>query len=177
MTIAKKLNNRAGFTLTEMLAVTVIVALISTCLTVGIRLCLNTYSTSVGASQSQVLVNTLNSILKDELRFAEDVDTLETEDFGDVVTFTSKGSSANGTGTYITCELGKLYFHRETEEREDIRTPLVGSGMYPEGCEVDDFYIFYDEDLKRFYVEYRIYNSRGNVLADMDYTVDPLNPS
>ena len=64
----KKLRDRQGITLTEMLC-TVLIVLLTALLVVGIRFAGKTYTESMRLSEAQELCSTLTSVISDKLRF------------------------------------------------------------------------------------------------------------
>ena len=65
----KKLRDRQGITLTEMLCTVLIVLLLTALLVVGIRFAGKTYTESMRLSEAQEPCSTLTSVISDKLRF------------------------------------------------------------------------------------------------------------
>lgn len=65
----RKLRDRRGITLTEMLCTVLIVLLLTALLVVGIRFAGKTYTESMRLSEAQELCSTLTSVISDKLRF------------------------------------------------------------------------------------------------------------
>lgn len=91
----KKLKDEAGFSLVELLAVTVVLMLLGLMLNTGLQMALNSYRTVVAQSEVELLLSTAVDALADDLRFAQDVtktgDTVDSnftynsDSFGDEV--------------------------------------------------------------------------------------------
>lgn len=69
----------AGFTLTEMLVTTLILALVSTLMATGIPVAIDTYQKVVKTSNAQLALSTTVSIVKNELGLATDVQVVGDE--------------------------------------------------------------------------------------------------
>ena len=74
----RKLKERAGFTLAEMLLATLILLLVSSIVVAGIPAAKNAYEKVVLGSNAQILLSTTAAALRDELGTAWDVKTDET---------------------------------------------------------------------------------------------------
>ena len=70
----KKLREKAGLTVIEMLAATVVLVLLALMLNTGLQMALNTYETMIAQSEVELLLSTAVDSLADELRYAQKVD-------------------------------------------------------------------------------------------------------
>lgn len=69
----KKLREKAGLTMVEMLAATVVLALLALMLNTGLQMVMNTYQTMIAQSEVELLLSTAVDTLADDLRYAWDV--------------------------------------------------------------------------------------------------------
>ena len=70
----KKLREKAGLTVIEMLAATVVLVLLALMLNTGLQMAFNTYETMIAQSEVELLLSTAVDTLADELRYAQKVD-------------------------------------------------------------------------------------------------------
>ncbi len=77
--IWRKLNRRSGFTLTEMLAVVIILLLVSGVVAAGMPVAANAYTKVVDSGNAQVLISTVKTALREELSTATDIGTADGE--------------------------------------------------------------------------------------------------
>lgn len=93
----KKLNEKAGFTLVEMLAATVILILLTMMLGTGLNMTMNSYRKIIAQSEVDLLLSTTMDALADDLRFAQDVEEFDdTDDHVSYVPFTYVSDSFKG---------------------------------------------------------------------------------
>lgn len=76
----KKLSSTAGFTLTELLTVTVVIALIGLAVAAGVNVAARSYATVSATAEAQSLCDTLAAELTDELRFAHSVSAASSDE-------------------------------------------------------------------------------------------------
>lgn len=92
----RKLRDRRGITLTEMLCTVLIVLLLTALLVVGIRFAGKTYTESMRLSEAQELCSTLTSVISDKLRFCGTV--TQDENGGLTQIFIQNVGSVEGKG-------------------------------------------------------------------------------
>ncbi len=73
--LLRKLNRRSGFTLTETLAVVIILLLVSGVVAAGMPVAANAYTKVVDSGNAQVLLSTVKTALREELSTATDIET------------------------------------------------------------------------------------------------------
>lgn len=113
--IRRKLHERRGTTLSEMLVAVAILGLVTLAVSVGVTSSLRVYRDSVALSNAQILVSTISQALLDDLRFARDIEMDGTS--GEVV-YTSPNY---GLGASVKSEDGRI----TVGDYE-----LLGSGAY-----------------------------------------------
>ena len=119
--IIRKLSNRQGLTLVEMVAAAGVLALLSLILNTGLLMAQNSYYTMTGEAESQLLVSTLTDLLSNELRYARDV---EVDADGELVRYTSANYGRN-TSLALNAE-GQL----EANSRLMLSSGAYGNGAY-----------------------------------------------
>ena len=97
-TALRKLNNRSGFTLAELLVTILILLMVSAVVAGGIPAASNAYSKAVDAANAQVLLSTAATALRDELGTAQDVS----------VNGTAVSYYSADTGNFSTLSLAEL---------------------------------------------------------------------
>ena len=161
----KRLRDRRGFTLTEMLCTVLIVLLISALLVVGIRFAGGTYSSSMRLSEAQELCSTLTSVITDKLRFCGSV--TQSEDGGLTQIFIQNVGSVEGAGEAFTIsEEGQVMLGD---------TKLLASAAYPRGLRVGAIDLSYNADTNIFSVSLRITDQKGAVLSQTAFEVKRIN--
>ena len=126
----RKLRDRRGITLTEMLCTVLIVLLLTALLVVGIRFAGKTYTESMRLSEAQELCSTLTSVISDKLRFCGTV--TQDENGGLTQIFIQNVGSVEGKGdAFQIGEDGQLALG----DRH-----LLGSASYPKGLQVTVLY-------------------------------------
>ncbi|MDR3767603.1 MAG: prepilin-type N-terminal cleavage/methylation domain-containing protein [Butyricicoccus sp.] len=119
--IIRKLKNRQGLTMVEMLAAVAVLALLTLILNTGLLMAQKSYYEMTGEAESQLLLSTLTDLLSNELRYARDV---EVDASGNLTRYTSANYGRN-----ITLALnasGQL----EANERLMLSTGAYGNGAY-----------------------------------------------
>lgn len=142
----KRLKNKHGFTLLEMLACVVTLIMITLICTAGLNLSVKSYNESLFVSNSQMLESMLHTSIGDVLRYADSVNVTETG-----VTFhngnfdvTEGYFKVNDKGYVILAGAGNM---------ENL---LVGSKAYADGLRVDSFQLAYDAATNVFTGSYTI---------------------
>lgn len=120
----KKMNSESGFTIVEMLAVTVVMALLGLMVNLGMQAATVTYRESVAQSEVELLVSTAVDAIADDLRYAWNIDgrngdtnekfTYSSDSYGDGVQIgvdgngrlTARGFQILPSGAY---GLGEVY--------------------------------------------------------------------
>ena len=149
----RKLRDRRGITLTEMLCTVLIVLLLTALLVVGIRFAGKTYTESMRLSEAQELCSTLTSVISDKLRFCG--------------TFIQNVGSVEGKGdAFQIGEDGQLALG----DRH-----LLGSASYPKGLQVTAFTLRYDASTDIFSVTLEIGDRSRQTLSRTSFEVKRIN--
>lgn len=152
-----KLRAKQGFTLSEMLVATAIVALIGMALAVGIPTALRVQRAAAVSSEASALCSTLTTALADELRYVSSI----TQDGSDIVF----DSPTYGLGVFVT----------STDERIRIGGyELVSELVYTSGLTATAT-ITYEDSL--LHIDLQIYDAEiPNPRATAVFDLQPLNP-
>lgn len=127
----KKLKNRAGMTVTELLVTVLLVVLLSGAILAGTNTALKTYRQSVSLSRAQTTLSTLMEAVGDELRLAGKVQ---------VVDGTVSFASARKNGQEVRLSLS------DKGELLVGDTLLVTDGVYANGTlQVTQFHLDYKD--------------------------------
>lgn len=112
-----KLKKKAGYTLTEMLCVVILIGLVSVGMVTGIDTGSRQFKKSVRISEATTLYTTLQTLMTNELRFTN-LDTLDVDTSNKVKTFYSITYAIrnNPTGLYVL------------DSSKDGDIPLTGNG-------------------------------------------------
>ena len=159
----KKLKSKRGMTLTELLCGIVVLLLVTSLLTVGVRFAVKTYRTSMASAQAQTLCSTLTTAVTDKLRYCGNV-----SENGDRIFITDVGSVAGDedAGGVFKVEDGEVLLGSKK---------LLGSKAYPEGLKVDEFKLTYSGETRIFSVSFVVTDSAGTALAKADFDVQKIN--
>ena len=159
----KKLKSKRGMTLIELLCGIVVLLLITSLLTVGVRFGVKTYRTSMASSQAQTLCSTITTAITDKLRYCGNVSAS-----GDKIFIKDIGS------VYGDAESGGVF---KVEDGEVLlgSKKLLGSKAYPEGLRVDQLRLDYASDTRIFSVSFIVTDSAGTELAASDFQVQKIN--
>ena len=159
----KKLRDRQGITLTEMLC-TVLIVLLTALLVVGIRFAGKTYTESMRLSEAE-LCSTLTSVISDKLRFCGTV--TQDENGGLTQIFIQNVGSVEGKGdAFQIGEDGQLALG----DRH-----LLGSASYPKGLQVTSFTLRYDASTDIFSVTLEIGDRSRQTLSQTSFEVKRIN--
>ena len=134
----RKLKERAGFTLAEMLLATLILLLVSSIVVAGIPAAKNAYEKVVLGSNAQILLSTTAAALRDELGTAWDVKAGE----GELLYFSADTGAVSSL--YID---GKMIMLQEFAGMEDIDSSMHTGTARPlvsEAAATSDLYVTYD---------------------------------
>lgn len=154
----KKIKNRKGFTLVEMLACIVTLLLIGLIVTTGMNLATMSLRETNFESNSQMLEETLNMYIGDILRYAIDIEEKEDGiqftndtyyiDDGMFIVDTSVCNDIDGAG-YLMCT--------SSLDDEGVKGTLVANqGLYADNLFVKEFTISYDAEKGVFHGSYVI---------------------
>ena len=153
----RKLRDRRGITLTEMLCTVLIVLLLTTLLVVGIRFAGKTYTESMRLSEAQELCSTLTSVISDKLRFCGTLTQIFIQNVGSVE---GKGDAFQ-IGEDGQLALGDRH--------------LLGSASYPKGLKVKSFTLRYDASTDIFSVTLEIGDRSRQTLSQTSFEVKRIN--
>ncbi len=153
----KKLRSCRGFTLTEMLCVTLILALVGCTAVTGIGLSIRAWKSAEVSAGAQILCATLASKVKQELPFATQVSVREDE-----ISFYS--SSRRETVSFQSQD-GKLLLGN---------SPVVSPDAYVHGLRAQ-IQITYSDSTAIFTVQLTITDAQENVQEQSRFQVQNLN--
>lgn len=156
-----------GFTLVEMLCTIVVMLLVSATVTVGIRLAAENYTSSITASESQVLCSTVMDAVSDELRFSK------ISDWGSTVKFQSTRFSGL---RHFDVDNGQVVVEPETQDGDMKTEKLLPKKSYPNGMKVE-LTLAGDQANHIVTVTVRINGPKGNKLIERSRDVEILNPA
>ena len=171
-------RSNAGFTMIEMVATLMILALLAVGMGGGMSSALRVYRDSVFESDSASLESTLNTALEDILRYSQDVKEAADQEGGQFKTQSGQllptgtdAGAVNFVFTNLEYDVIDAYFFTPTHDdgtvggalqmktlSDDTPRDLVNKGAYP-GLEVANFKISYDSDRKAYSVEYTIFSA------------------
>lgn len=174
-----KLKNNKGFTLTELLAATLIMLLVSLGLATGVALSNKQFVVSIRESEAEELYSTLETILTNELRFTNDVvlkNNNEVKSFYSVTYNVKKGETSllvldNEDKAVIGDKYGQLALGNSSSNCNR----LIGSGnySYDMGAKAN---IIYDINKKIFTVTLSIGRNVDTApIVSHTFNVRPLN--
>ena len=176
----KKLNGRAGFTLVEMLAATLILIMLVLMLGTGLQMTVRSYQKITARSEVDLLLSTAIDALADDLRFARNVAEVSgaNVDGKEVCSdFTYTSDSFAGT---IRLELdGNGHIVANNTEPDGGRKRFLSTGVYGvEGAyKVSEMKIEYTRSKKIFTIELTVQAAAdSSIEASGTVTVRCLNP-
>ena len=190
-----KRRGKAGFTLVEMLASVLILALLVVGMGSGMSAAVRVYRDSIFESDSASLAAMLNNSLSDLLRYAEDLVTADKNGgpFLDRAGMPLPTGDSPGAVNFVFSNLEygvqQAYFYTPTQEdgtvggplqlktlTDTIPTDLLNQGAYP-ALQVGDFTIEYDAPQELFRISYTISSTSDlGKTHDVQCTVRLLNP-
>ncbi len=140
----RKLGNKAGFTLMEMMVSLLILVLLVSGIGVGMDAGLKIYKEANFESSSATLSGIVNTAVGDMLRYAEDIKEINTVPDVEFV-FTNREYGVADAYFYIgdglESDLGTLYL-KNTRSGNSDTVDLLSSGAYPE-LEIANFKLHY----------------------------------
>lgn len=150
----KKLKQKGGFTLIEMLVCVLIMAILAVGMGTGITTAMRVYRDAVFCADSSSAAYNLNETMSDLLRYSTDIDPHATPAGGasEVVTFTNYNYGAEHVYLTADTDTGSIRMRSlmGTSERE-----IINLGAYPE-LKVTDMNIVYNETEAYFTISYKI---------------------
>ena len=163
----RKLENKKGFTLVEMLACIITLTILGSICTTGINFALKCYQDSVFESESQMLKSTLDLSINDILRYATDVKTegnADAEGNKSVTGFTCSryqitggtidvGISDNSKNKFVVYNLSIDYEGNGRKEYLLVGNQVYGDNLY---IEKNSFKLDYNAATGCFNGEYTI---------------------
>lgn len=167
----RKIRDKKGFTLIEMLACVVTLLLIGMIVSTGMNLATMSLRETTFESDSQMLESTLNMYIGDILRHATDVKEDATG-----VTFTNDAYYIDA-GT-LTIDLsvsdisgaGYLVYTSSLDEEGSVGTRIVNEGAYAGALYIKDFSLIYDENKGVFHGSYIIVSSATDTTKTCDFS-------
>lgn len=161
----RKLAERSGLTLVEMLAAVAVMALMGLVLTTGIQLALDSYHDMVAQSETELLLSTLADVLVDDLRYADDVKT-DADDKLDSYTSDSYGEQVK-----LLVDDGKVYAHNDRGNKLRVLPDgAYGKGRYI----VKTMDIEYKDGI--FNLKLSVIEKNGTIEESTELSVRCLNP-
>lgn len=148
--VKRKLNNKSGFSLAEMLMAVLILLMVSSIVATGIPVVKNAYEKVVLASNAEVLLSTAISSLRNELGTAQSIETPATEsaDTAKDGTIVSYYSMARRVTSRVYVSNGDIkeikinrYYSSDELSATDTPSPLVLSNKAT--YEWNDLYVTY----------------------------------
>lgn len=163
----KKLREKRGMTLIEMLCAVLLLLIMSGMLTLGVSFAVRTYRDSMQSSQAQELCSTITAAISDKLRYCGSVSKN-----GDSIFIQDVGSVSSGEGEIFSLnESGEITLDAAGTKK------LLGSRSYPRGLRVEELRMTYDSDSGIFSVSFRITDGGDRELAGSDFDVKRINLS
>lgn len=168
----RKIRDKKGFTLVEMLACVVTLLLLALIVSTGTNLAMMSLRETTFESDSQMLESTLNMYVGDILRHAKDV---KTDSFDQVTEFTNdvyniddgnfgidiSKSSISGAG-YLVCT--------SSLDESLTGTLVANEGIYAGSLYIKDFSLTYDETRGVFTGSYTIVSSSTSATKNCEFT-------
>jgi hypothetical protein len=143
-----------------MITAVMILALISVSISVGLPTIINVYHQMTLHSEASVLCSTLSTSLADELRSAINITGTDDVDFD---------SLTRGRGlSVLTDKKGHLCIGENQ--------PLLGDTAYTSGLKASAKVSYSNTD-SLFHVHLSVTDEKGNILAESDLSIRPLNES
>lgn len=175
------LKNNKGMTLTEVLAATLIMLLVSLGLTTGVALANRQFVTSIRESEAQELYSTLSSLITNELRFTNTIYVSNNDNINQNVKGFLSYTYATNSGTNLMAVLnddGILITDDSYGElaigNNGTYNRLLGSASYPNNLGAK-WSIIYNSSKKYFTVTLDIGIIGGNSIYESSFDVLPLN--
>jgi len=164
----KKLRSGKGFSLVELLACLLILALLAVMVSSSVTAAVRVYQKSVYASESEALGSTVNTAMSDILRYAKYVG----QNSRNELVFTNAAYGVNNSGHFLLDDKGYVCYVPYEGADETEQKKLINSGAYTS---------LYLEKLKVVFVRdaaggdrgvFKItYTIRSHVLPDAKYEV------
>ena len=184
--LLRKLNRRSGFTLTETLAVVIILLLVSGVVAAGMPVAANAYTKVVDSGNAQVLLSTAKIALREELSTATDIETTPVSGKKQLTYYRSARygvlAKLSNSDDGILLEYLKDTKVSGTEEYEsygdDYRRPLVSTAAAT-GLKLEYSSITYDDANGLFKIEGLTVKKGSQVLAGDaggSFLIHLLNP-
>ncbi len=159
----KKLRCKKGVTITEMLCVLLVLALIGVTLVTGVDFAMKTYSKTLARSEARILCSTISAALKNELRYAGAME-LKGTDF-------SYFSQSNGDKTRLEVSDDGIIQLVSASKTKD----LVSASAYTYGAKAE-LTVTYDQTKNIFTVDLKIIG-QNTTLAAGNFEVERLKES
>lgn len=189
-------RKKSGFTMVEMLASLLILALMAAGMSGGMSAALNVYQDSVFESDSTSMAATVNTALEDLLRYSERMKLAADQSGGHFRTLSGltlpageEAGAVNFVFTNLEYALVDAYFFTPTNDQgepsgviqlktlgDDTPRDLLNKGAYP-NLEISNLNVKYDTDNQVYLISYKIYSTLDTELTkDGKCTVRLLNP-
>ena len=146
-TILRKIKNKKGFSLIEMIVCVFTLTMIGLICTVGLNMATKSYNESLFESGSQMLESMVNTSVGDVLRYSYDVAV----DGSNNVTSLSNATFGMNHGTIALNAEGKLVLVKSGSE-----VLLIGENVYAEDMYLTDFAVTYNPSTYVYTGSYKI---------------------
>lgn len=160
----RKLAERSGLTLVEMLAAVAVLALLGLVLSAGMQMAMDSYHSMVAQSETELLLSTLADTLADDLRYAEAVKTYSGGKLD------SYYSDSYGENTQLSVKDGEVYASSGGKDMRVLPDGAYGKGRYV----VNKMDITYAGNV--FQLTLSVREKNGDIGATTDLSVRCLNP-
>lgn len=162
-----------GFTLVEMLCTIVIMLLVSAAVTVGVRLAVQSYASSITHSESQSLCSAVMDAVSDEMRYAAIQQWPDGQEGSRLIFRSSRYTGdryldVDGGGRVVVVPVDLTDPDQKTQE-------LLPSKTYSNGMRVE-LTLTPDQSRNLVRVEVQITDKNGQLLAERANDVEILNP-
>lgn len=164
--MSKKLRDKQGLTLVEMLCAIAILLLLGLMMNTGMRMAVRSYQDAVAQSEAHLLLSTLSDALADDLRYARDVAA------GADGTLLSYSSDSYNSGGRASLEVG------ESGQVTAGGKRVLPSGAYGNGAYVvKSMQITYKSQAggSFFTVQLKVGQTEGEISAETEFTVRCLS--
>lgn len=156
----RKIRNKKGFTLVEMLVCVLTLLLVGAICVTGTGISIRKYQESRFESDSQMLRASIDMLLSDIFRYATDIDTTNG------VVFTNKEYEI-ANGTVLIAAAGNNGENRFVIKKNPTTAEslLIGDNIYAGNLEVSDFTFSYNEETGVFSGSYKI---KSTIMSDVE---------
>ncbi len=160
-----KRRANGGFTLVELLCAIIVLLLLASLLTLGVRTAVTAFGRSMAASEAQTLLSTLRTNVSDELRYSG---TVKLAADGTPAGFFSRSYGEAAYSGFSADERGHVLLGGEK---------LLPDRAYPHGLRAEVKLTAYDTATGTFTVRITVYTASDPSLAQTEFETKQLNPT